>query len=62
MYIFIYTPFFLVNIIIIIIGGGHLLENSTFHDFVLSVKGHFVFTGAIWLPTLAHLLRSGNCL
>lgn len=40
-------------------GGGHLLENSTFHDFVLSATGHFIFTGAVWLPTLAHLLRSG---
>jgi hypothetical protein len=42
-------------------GGGHLLANSTFHDFVLSTspQGHFVFTGAVWLPTLAHLLRAG---
>ena len=42
-------------------GGGHLLANSTFHDFVLSTspRGHFVFTGAVWLPTLAHVLRAG---
>ena len=41
-------------------GGGHLFANSSFHDFVLSEKGHFIFTGAVWLPTLAHLLRSGD--
>ena len=42
-------------------GGGHLLANSTFHDFVLTTSphGHFIFTGAVWLPTLAHVLRSG---
>lgn len=42
-------------------GGGHLLCNSTFHDFVLSEssRGHFIFTGAVWLPTLAHVLRAG---
>ena len=41
-------------------GGGHLMANSSFHDFVLSENGHFTFTGAVWLPTLAHLLRSGD--
>lgn len=41
-------------------GGGHLFANSSFHDFVLSEKGQFIFTGAVWLPTLAHLLRSGD--
>lgn len=41
-------------------GGGHVLANSTFHDFVLNEKGHFIFTGAIWLRTLAHLLRTGE--
>ena len=41
-------------------GGGHLLANSTFHDFVLNPAGHFIFSGAIWLPSLAHLLRSGQ--
>lgn len=41
-------------------GGGHLMSNSTFHDFVLSETGHFVFTGVVWLPTAAHLLRSGK--
>ena len=41
-------------------GGGHLMSNSSFHDFVLSPTGHFVFTGAVWLPSLAHLLRSGT--
>jgi Protein of unknown function (DUF3431) len=41
-------------------GGGHLVSNSTFHDFVLSETGHFVFSGAVWLPTAAHLLRSGK--
>ena len=40
-------------------GGGHLMSNSSFHDFVLSPTGHFIFTGAVWLPSLAHLLRSG---
>lgn len=41
--------------------GGHLLTNSTFHDFVLSSshKGHFVFTHALFLPTLAHVDRPG---
>jgi Protein of unknown function (DUF3431) len=45
-------------------GGGHVLTNSSFHDFVLNERGHFIFTGAIWLKTIAHLLRSGkrNCL
>jgi hypothetical protein len=41
-------------------GGGHVLANSTFHDFVLNERGHFIFTGAIWLRTLAHLLRTGK--
>ena len=41
-------------------GGGHLISNSTFHDFVLSETGHFVFSGVVWLPTAAHLLRSGK--
>ena len=41
-------------------GGGHLLANSSFHDFVLNDKGHFIFTGAIWLRTIAHLLRAGQ--
>ena len=41
-------------------GGGHVLANSTFHDFVLNERGHFIFTGAIWLRTLAHLLRTGE--
>lgn len=40
-------------------GGGHLISNSTFHDFVLSETGHFIFSGVVWLPTAAHLLRSG---
>ena len=45
-------------------GGGHVLTNSSFHDYVLNEKGHFIFTGAIWLKTIAHLLRTGwqNCL
>ena len=41
-------------------GGGHVLANSSFHDFVLNDKGHFIFTGAIWLRTIAHLLRTGQ--
>eukprot|EP01038_Epipyxis_sp_PR26KG_P005491 gene5491-7603_t len=43
------------------LGGGHLISNSTFHDFVLTTSkdGHFIFTGAIYLPTLSHILRSG---
>ena len=41
-------------------GGGHLFSNSSFHDFVLSKTTHFIFTGAVWLPTLAHLLRAGK--
>ena len=41
-------------------GGGHVLANSSFHDFVLNDKGHFIFTGAIWLRTIAHLLRAGQ--
>ena len=41
-------------------GGGHVLANSTFHDFVLNERGHFIFTGAIWLRTIAHLLRTGE--
>lgn len=41
-------------------GGGHLIANSSFHDFVLNPTGHFIFSGAIWLPSLAHLLRSGQ--
>ena len=40
-------------------GGGHLFANSTIHDYVLSDDGWFVFTGAIYIPTLAHLLRTG---
>jgi len=42
-------------------GGGHLLGNSTFHDFVLTTSslGHFIFTAAVWLPTLAHRVRRG---
>jgi Protein of unknown function (DUF3431) len=28
----------------------HRKANSTFHDFVLNEKSHFVYTGAIWLP------------
>lgn len=41
------------------VGGGHLLMNSTLHDFVLSQDGKFVFTGAVWLPSLAHIVRTG---
>ena len=41
-------------------GGGHLMANSSFHDFVLNPTGHFIFSGAVWLPSLAHLLRSGQ--
>jgi hypothetical protein len=40
-------------------GGGHLLGNSSFHDFVLNPHGHFIFTGALWFPTAAHLIRYG---
>jgi hypothetical protein len=42
-------------------GNGHLLANSTFHDFVLTTlpTGHFVFTAAAWLPTLAQRIRRG---
>ena len=38
----------------------HRKANLTIHDFVLNEKGHFIFTGAIWLPTMAHMLRSGK--
>ena len=38
----------------------HRKANSTLHDFVLNEKGHFIFTGAIWLPTMAHILRTGE--
>jgi Protein of unknown function (DUF3431) len=38
----------------------HRKANSTLHDFVLNEKGHFIFTGAIWLPTMAHILRTGK--
>lgn len=40
-------------------GGGHLLGNSTFHDYVLNPNGHFIFTGALWFPTAAHIIRYG---
>jgi hypothetical protein len=40
-------------------GGGHLYANSSFHDFVLGEDGWFVFTAALWLPTLAHVVRTG---
>lgn len=44
-----------------VIGRGHMLSNSTFHDFVLTTSdhGHFVFTAAAWLPTLAQRIRRG---
>ena len=38
----------------------HRKANSTFHDFLLNENGHFIFTGAIWLPTMAHILRTGK--
>ena len=36
--------------------GGHLLEGSTFHDFVLTTadEGHFVFTATLFMPTLSY--------
>lgn len=42
-------------------GRGHLLANSTIHDYVLSTseKGHFIFTAAVWLPSLAQRIRRG---
>lgn len=40
-------------------GGGHLLGNSSFHDFVLNPNGHFIFTAALWFPTAAHEVRVG---
>lgn len=39
---------------------GHLKVNSTFHDFVLGPNGHFSFTSALWLPTLAHCVFGQN--
>lgn len=41
------------------IGGGHLLSNSSFHDLVLSEKGMFVFTNAMWLTSLDYRIRLG---
>jgi hypothetical protein len=40
-------------------GGGHMLGNSSFHDFVLDPNGHFIFTSALWFPTAAHIIRYG---
>lgn len=39
--------------------NGHMFTNSTFHDFVLSKSGHFIFTQAIYLPNAAHIIRKG---
>ena len=40
-------------------GGGHLLGNSSFHDFITSSSGHFVFTDWMWLRSAAHSIRKG---
>lgn len=40
-------------------GGGHVLNNFTFHDLVLSEDGLFVFTNAMWLPTSEYKIRLG---
>lgn len=36
-----------------------LLSNSSFHDFALANATRFVFTGAVWLPTMAQRTRRG---
>ena len=41
------------------LGGGHLLQNISFHDYVLQPEGLFIFTGAIFIPTSAHIMRKG---
>lgn len=40
-------------------GGGHLMQNVSFHDYVLNPEGMFIFTVAIWIPSTAHIIRKG---
>ena len=36
-----------------------MLQNISFHDYVLNPDGLFIFTGAMWVPSSAHIMRKG---